>query len=682
MKFGEDARHATQAQGPAASGVEPMTLRDVATALRSRLKLLALCLAGGAALAGVHIVTTPFLYRADMALLLDPRERVPVGMDAQAMPQNPDPALVESHMRLLTSRSVLRDVVENEQLLKDPDFAWSPGMLSRLRGMVVKPQDAVDRAADALGRAIAIKRSDKSYMVDIGLVSTSPEKAERLARALFHAYTQSQRKLHDNVANQQTAWLDQRVRDLHARLMQAEHKAREFRQAGAFLMTDGKVIPESQLRDANAGLAAARARRADLESRFDQIQAAIRSGRADALGEALRSTVIDKLRADHAALAREEASARNILGPRHPAYLATESQMRAVDQQIAAELRRIAGAAERELKAARKAEESADKLVASLQNQTNDLGGRRSELEQFEREVATLRAAYEKAMSNRENVRRDIVAAPVGYLADAPSAARSPTQPRITPTIIIALGASFNLWAAICIFQLARSRGRTAPTPAATQAAPATTSLRVPAQQTVHVATLAKSRAFSVTLPFMEWAVRRAARQSPPSQWPPTASTLAYRSVVGETLAGLRAATGGAPAAVAIVSHGFYTGKSTFAHALAEAARASDQRAVILGLDAPRDAGRGVQNDGLRETCGRRDLARRIARGDADLYLVDAGALSECERALRDAPLAGLILMDEDEAIEALKIDLAEEGVAHPVLAEIATPDLLMARRA
>lgn len=678
MKSGNDAQNARQETPPALPGAESMTLRDVAVALRARLWLLALCLAGTCALAAYYVVSTPFLYRADMAILLDPRERVPVGMEAQAMPQSPDPALIESHMRMLTSRSVLRDVVENEKLLSDSDFAWRPGLLSRLRGGAVKPQDAVDRAADALSRAVSVKRAEKSYMVDVGVLSSSPDKAERLAQAVFHAYSQSQRKLLDTLAGQQTAWLDERAKDLHARLMRAEEKARAFRQAGGFLMTEGKVIPESQLRDANTALVAARGKRADAESRLDQIQAAIRLGRADALGEALRSTVIDKLRADYAALAREEASSRNILGPRHPAYVATESQMRAIDQQIAAELRRIAGAAERELKSARKAEDSAEKFVASLQSQTNDLGGRRTELEQLEREVATVRAAYEKAMNNRENVRRDVVAAPFGFLADAPSASRNPTQPRIVPAVIVALGAGFNFWVAIVVFQTVRQRWKMAPGVKTSFVRDS----RPPELPAPGSAPHAPSPPFTASLPFMEWARRRAPRGVVPAEWPKSGSTLRYAAIVADLLARIGKMRRPQPMAVAVVSQDFYTGKSTFAHALAEAAAQAGERVVLLDLGGSRAVAPVSPSGLVRESCGARNLAQRIDAGGAGLFVVDAGAFLECERQLAAVPLSGLIVVDSEEAIEALALHLEETGFPHPVIAEIATPDLLVARRA
>ena len=66
-----------------------------------------------------------------MSILIDPRERVPLGIDAAPMPQTPDVALVESEMRILTSKTVLRKLVESQHLLDDPDYR--PSGLRRKR---------------------------------------------------------------------------------------------------------------------------------------------------------------------------------------------------------------------------------------------------------------------------------------------------------------------------------------------------------------------------------------------------------------------------------------------------------------------------------------------------------------------------------------------------------------------
>ena len=75
------------------------------------------CMAIAGALCLAYLVTAPTRYAATMSIFIDPRERPQPGLDAQPMPQNPDIALVESEMRILVSKAVLRKLVETQNLL-------------------------------------------------------------------------------------------------------------------------------------------------------------------------------------------------------------------------------------------------------------------------------------------------------------------------------------------------------------------------------------------------------------------------------------------------------------------------------------------------------------------------------------------------------------------------------------
>jgi polysaccharide biosynthesis transport protein len=446
-----DAAAPDGAERPGA-GAPTMDVGEFYRIVASRLKLLPLWLALTFAIALAYIFLAPTRYTAAMSILIDPRERVPVGVEAQAMPQNPDAALVESQMRVMTSHAVLRAIVERENLAEDPDF--KPGIVGQLIAQLAslissKPKAGprLDDLAEALGKEVSVKRSERSYIVDVEVKGKTPEKAERLARAFANAYFEAQSKAADDIVEKQTLWLDARVKDLKARVEAAERRAQDYRNEQGITLSEGRLSTEQQLKDANTALVAAKGKRAEVEARYDELKAAMaRGAAADSVNDAIRSPVIEKLRADYAALARDEAYARSTLGPMHPAYQTTKAQLASVKAQIESELKRIRLATERELLAARKAESAAEKLVTNLETTTNRQGGKRNELVELEREAATLRASYEKALAQRENVRKDVVISPLGTLVDPPVAGVARTSPKTTPALLIAFAAGVNLW--------------------------------------------------------------------------------------------------------------------------------------------------------------------------------------------------------------------------------------------
>ncbi len=432
-----------------------MDIGDLYNAVARRWRLLAPALAVTMSLAGVYIAVTPARYAASMSFLVDTRERPPIGVDAQPIAQNPDTGLIESQMRLLTSNEVLRRTVNDQQLRFDPEFApgQSLGLVSRIKALLgiapPKPDNAIDNIVETLGRAITTKRSEKSYVIDVEVKASSPEKAERLARALANAYYETQSKLGDDIADKESEWLDKKIVDFRTRLEQAEQRVEEYRKSQSILITDGHTSLEQQLKDANSALVEARGKRAETEAKFAQLQAAIRNGGSiGGLSEAIHSPMIEKLRGDYAALSRDAAYAESTLGPRHPSYVIIKAQMASLRTQITAEMRRISVAQDHDLKAARSTERAAEQFVADLQKSINDSGSRRLELNELERQAAAVRDRYEKALAARENVHREVVSSPNGVMIDQPIAQKTKVSPRTLPALIIAFAAGLNLWIA------------------------------------------------------------------------------------------------------------------------------------------------------------------------------------------------------------------------------------------
>lgn len=448
-------------------GATEMDIGDLYRAVARRWRLLLPLLALTMSLAGLYVLVTPARYAASMSFLVDTRERPPVGVDAQPIAQNPDTGLIESQMRLLTSNEVLRRTINNEQLGSDPEFApvKPSGLFATVKSLLgiapPKPDASIDRIVEALGKAITTKRSEKSYVVDVEVRASSPEKAERLARGLANAYYETQSKLGDDIADKETDWLDKKLAELRGRLEKAEQRIEDYRKSQSILITDGHTLPEQQIKDANSALVEARGKRAEMEAKFAQLQAAIRGGGSiETLNEAIHSPLIEKLRGDYSALSRDSAYAESTLGPRHPSFTIVKAQIASLRAQITAELRRVAIAQDHDLRAARAAERAAEQLVADLQKSINDLGGRRMELNELERQAAALRDRYEKTLSARENVHREIVSSPNGVLIDQPIAQKARVSPRLLPALLIAIAAGLNIWVAAALVMEFRERKR------------------------------------------------------------------------------------------------------------------------------------------------------------------------------------------------------------------------------
>ena len=147
-------------------------------------------------------------YTATAQLYVDPRELQLV--DRELTPRAPDLSglamVVESQGRVITSNNVLLRVIRETNLEKDPEFGGGDakslfGTILSLFGIELRPsaeqQKLIQTAAlEQLIRHINVKKTDKTFIVDIDVWSIDPAKAAMISNAIAKAYltesTQSQ----------------------------------------------------------------------------------------------------------------------------------------------------------------------------------------------------------------------------------------------------------------------------------------------------------------------------------------------------------------------------------------------------------------------------------------------------------------------------------------------------------
>ncbi|WP_158255187.1 GumC family protein [Rhodoblastus acidophilus] len=465
--------------GAPESGME-LDVGDLFGAVAARWRLFPFALAFTLALAGLYILATPSRYAATMSFLLDTREHLTSALTPSVPANGPDSPLVENQMRLLTSKRVLQRAYEDMNLQDDPEFSGAPraGLKALIFGASKPAEPSINQATDLLGRAITVKRADKSYVIDVETRASSPAKAERIAEGLASAFLATQAQFSANVANTERKWIDGRLDDLRQRLKQAEARLQAYRESKSLALADGMTPSEQQMKTANASLIEARGKRMEAEARLAQIDAAAKAGTEagapETSREALRSPLLDKLLADHAALASATVAMQATLGPRHPAIVANQSQLTAQRAQIDREIRHIRDVQRGNVLAARKAEQAAEANVAALSKTIADGGATRQELSDLDRQTVVLRDNYEKALAARENNQAEAVFSPNPVLISQPLAQAAPVSPKALPALIIAIVGALNLWVggALGLEFLARrgarrkARSSSAPAPA------------------------------------------------------------------------------------------------------------------------------------------------------------------------------------------------------------------------
>ncbi|MBN8988054.1 MAG: hypothetical protein J0H42_07410 [Rhizobiales bacterium] len=347
-------------------------------------------------------------YTASAQLYVDPRELQLV--DRELTPRAPDlnglAMVVESQARVITSNNVLLQVIRETHLEKDPEFGGGDGKslfatLLGLFGIDLKPTAEQQRliqvaALETLLRHVNVKKTDKTFIVDIDVWSTDPAKAAMLSNAIAKAYLAESSQSQAARVRRATNDLSSRLAELQERLRNAENTLAVYKSQNNFVGTQDTLISDQQLSASNQRLAAARALTLDAQAKYDQIAASRKtSADAGAIPEALQSPTIANLRSQYAEAKKRQAELRSELGPRHPALRQMEQQVEDLRRSIGEETDRFLQASKNDLTRARDYEASLNKALDDQKRQSVQMSQAAVRLRELERDVEASRDVYQ-----------------------------------------------------------------------------------------------------------------------------------------------------------------------------------------------------------------------------------------------------------------------------------------------
>ena len=388
-------------------------------------------------IAMLFVLIVPHRYTAVTQILIDPTDFRAVGNDLTPANPSNDAALmqVESQVRVLTSASVLRRVIKTESLDVNPEFTGQRSWFDDASG------DNTLTALNALRRSISVKRTERTYVVDVSVNSRDPAKAARIANAIAKAYLAEQTDVRSDAARQVSQSMTARLNELKDRVRDAENRVETFKARNNILDSSGQPINEQQLTELNNQLGIARARTAGAKARLDQVQQVqLSKDESGSFPEAVQSQTITALRSQYAEVMRREAEQMTSLGERHPGVIEIEAEATRLRRMIEDEVHRSALSARSEYESARANEETLTANLEKLKGNAITTNEARVTLRELDRDVQASRAVYEaflvRARETGEQERLDTKNIRVISRADLPLQRSFPPS-----NLLLALGA-------------------------------------------------------------------------------------------------------------------------------------------------------------------------------------------------------------------------------------------------
>ncbi|MEO1305954.1 MAG: GNVR domain-containing protein, partial [Pseudomonadota bacterium] len=449
----------------------PLTIKAILDVVYRRYWVIAIgFLAVFAYVAYATFTATPY-YSATATVIVDTKGSNVIDLDDVVGGIGRGTAELDTEVKILESKSLLRRVVIAENLLEDPEFNpfirpdTNPGF--SLKGAIksgisflvgqsdgseegdgsARPQTEEERQEEmlevttsVLRGSVGVSRVGTTFLIDITVTTEYAGKSARLANAVADAYRVDQLEAKLETTQRATNWLLERVSGLREEVSSKERLVEEYRSQTGLLAAAGTSLTEQEIASLSAQRIEQEAALNRARARFDNVRRAQASGAGtDSIAEVLDSPVISNLKAQQAAVLRRQADLESTLGSRHPDLIRVRSEAADVERAINVEIQKIVTNLGNEVQAS---QDEVNKLNASISRARGQLienNRNQVRLNELERDAEASRVLYEDFINRAKETREqdDLAEADARILSTA-SVPNSPSSPRTT--INLALG--------------------------------------------------------------------------------------------------------------------------------------------------------------------------------------------------------------------------------------------------
>ena len=411
-------------------------------------------------------------YTATTLLTLQTRSESVVDIQAVVSGLSADTSVINTEIEILSSRRLIEQVVDRLNLMNDPEFnpalreetfsIWQyidprtylsqDWLLALGLATPAEPLNEAERLArqrsaviSNVRRALSVSNPRLSYTIEISFESHNPKTAARLANTLADIYLDDQLESKFEATERATGWLSTRITDLRQRLVAAEQAVQDYREEYSIIEAGGQgTVSDQQLSRINLELVEAKAALAEARARYQQIRSRGRAGAA-ALGDILRSPLIQKYSAQEAEIRGRASELSDRYGPRHPDVISVNTELRDIRRTIDLEISKISQSVENEVQVAEARVETLTESFQQIQDESTDQQGSRIQLRELEREAETSRILLETFMSRfKETSNQEALQQADARIISEAVPPGGPSYPDTKRMIIIALILSFG----------------------------------------------------------------------------------------------------------------------------------------------------------------------------------------------------------------------------------------------
>lgn len=363
-----------------ASSAEPFSF--FINVIRRRLALFLVLMTMSIGLGLIYLFNSTPIYVASASIAIDANQLKSLEAKTDSGDIVVDSGLIQTQIEILKSKKLGRSVIEQLRLFQDPEFL-DPSLKDVIFGFLFGLFESAEkptaessesrvkrRVVAALQDRLSVTRIGQSYVMDISVRSTNPEKAARIANAAASAYIEDQLDAKYTATRQASNWLRERMQELHAQTSAQQRAVVEFREKNNIFDAGGRLINDQQLSELNSQLIVAQAATAAAKARYDRISEImseiITQKVPDAsVADVLQNPTIIRLRGQYLDLTSREEIWSEKYGQNHLTVVNLRAQLSAILRSIQDEMRKIEQSYKSDYEIAQAREQSLSKSLAT-----------------------------------------------------------------------------------------------------------------------------------------------------------------------------------------------------------------------------------------------------------------------------------------------------------------------------
>jgi polysaccharide biosynthesis transport protein len=383
------------------SGPADSHLQDYLHVLLRRRRLIVAVLVTMVALAALRAFLTRPVYEATAQLLIEKEDPSVLSFKqvTEAKSGWGIDDYYQTQYKLLQSRSLARRVIEQLNLLNDPEYG-GPRPTSRIEALRAQPagqSPEMEGTIDGLLGRISVKPIRNSRLVSVSATSFRPQLAAQVANALATLYIQQSLDIRFKTSSEAGRWLALQIEDQRKKVEDSDRRLQEVkRQEGLVNIEERRTLLEQRLKELGTALTERKTERLQKEALWRQMAGA---PNPEELPDVMRSGLVQSLRIELASLERQQAQLMERYLEEHPEVVKVRKQIEDTRAKIRAEAQRVVRAAENDYKAAGAQEASMASALEAAKQDALDISTRAVSYDSQKRELDAAKLVLDSLLS-------------------------------------------------------------------------------------------------------------------------------------------------------------------------------------------------------------------------------------------------------------------------------------------